>query len=198
MINNNRSLDKSGFVKLIGFLFLGLLAACATGNPYEIAKVTIPTLKSDMVRIFVDRKQNPIALLKPKVRLYTQGIIRITRHPQAIGQIIWCITHQLWIGSSFMLFTCIGLIGHHVFAIWHGDRRLKAKFGESFEELKSQTSIIPFLAVLDGRQKLSFNEFIRPSQLGIVIAVSVLWWAHRFIPLGSQVLLSSPLGKMLS
>ena len=40
--------------------------------------------------------------LKPQVRLYATGIIRISRHPQAIGQILWCLTHALWIGSSFM------------------------------------------------------------------------------------------------
>ena len=45
------------------------------------------------------------AVLKPQVRIYATGIIRITRHPQAIGQIIWCVAHFLWIGTSFMFFT---------------------------------------------------------------------------------------------
>ena len=126
------------------------------------------------------------AVIKPKIRIYEQGIIRITRHPQAIGQIIWCLAHGLWIGTSFMMVTCAGLIGHHLFAIWHGDRRLKAKFGDEFEELKKNTSIIPFLAIADGRQKISLQEFLRPSQLGICIAIGLLWWSHRFISLGSQ------------
>ena len=51
------------------------------------------------------------ALAKPQVRLYEQGIIRVSRHPQAIGQILWCVSHGLWIGSSFMLITSAGLIG---------------------------------------------------------------------------------------
>ena len=126
------------------------------------------------------------AVLKPKVRLYEVGIIRISRHPQAFGQILWCFSHALWIGSSFMLVTCAGLIGHHLFGIWHGDRRLKAKFGNEFEELRKNTSVIPFLAVIDGRQKLYWKEFLRPSQLGIFIAIGILWWAHRFISLSSQ------------
>ncbi len=130
------------------------------------------------------------AVVRPKVRLYSQGIIRITRHPQAIGQIIWCFAHGLWIGSSFMLVTCLGLIGHHLFAIWHGDRRLRVKFGEEFEELRKNTSIIPFLAVFDGRQKLILEEFLRPSQLGICLAIGLLWWSHRFISLGSQAFIN--------
>ena len=138
------------------------------------------------------------AVLKPKVRLYATGIIRISRHPQAIGQILWCLTHGLWIGSSFMLVTSAGLIGHHLFAVWHGDQRLKARFGDSFEDLRAQTSVIPFLAVIDGRQKLIWQEFVKPSQLGIAIAVGVFWWAHRFISLGSEAFLSLHVTELLS
>ena len=107
------------------------------------------------------------ALLSPQVRLYSTGIIRISRHPQAIGQILWCATHLLWIGSSFMLVTCLGLIAHHLFGVWNGDRRLRLRFGEGFEELRACTSVIPFQAVLDGRQSLVLAEFLRPAQLGI-------------------------------
>ncbi len=138
------------------------------------------------------------AIQKPEIRLYSKGIIRISRHPQAIGQILWCISHSLWIGTSFMLVTSCGLIGHHIFAIWHGDRRLQEKFGEAFERLKEETSIIPFLAIAQGKQKFVLEEFLRPSQLGIAIAIGVLWWSHRFITLASETFLSSQLGKLLS
>ena len=137
------------------------------------------------------------AVLKPQVRMYATGIIRISRHPQAVGQILWCISHALWIGSSFMLVTCIGLIGHHLFAVWHGDRRLERRFGEAFNSLRDQTSVIPFLAVLDGRQSLSWREFARPAQLGILIAVAVFWWAHRYIPIGTTAFLHSRLEGLL-
>ena len=113
------------------------------------------------------------------------------------GQILWCATHLLWIGSSFMLAACIGLIGHHLFAIWHGDRRLRQRFDEAFEELRRSTSVIPFQAVLDGRQVLDPLEFLRPAQLGIAIAVAVFWWAHRFIGLGAISFARTPLAHWL-
>ena len=138
------------------------------------------------------------AVLKPQVRLYATGIIRISRHPQAVGQILWCFTHALWIGSSFMLVTCIGLVAHHLFAVWHGDRRLRARFGEAFEQLKASTSVVPFAAVLDGRQQLRWQEFVRPSQLGIAIAVGVFWWAHHYISSASQLVRNSSLENLLS
>ena len=115
------------------------------------------------------------SVLKPQVRIYGTGIMRITRHPQAFGQIIWCFAHTLWIGTSFTLVTSLGLILHHIFAIWHGDKRLETKFGGEFYQFKESTSIIPFMAIIEGRQTFKIKEFFKLSQLGILIAIAVLW-----------------------
>jgi uncharacterized membrane protein len=137
------------------------------------------------------------AVLKPQVRLYAQGIIRVSRHPQAVGQILWCATHLLWIGTSFAACACAGLIAHHLFAVWHGDRRLRNRFGPAFEEWKASTSVLPFQAVLDGRQTLVWAEFLRPAQLGIAIAVALFWWAHRWIGLAATAFSRSGLAHWL-
>jgi uncharacterized membrane protein len=121
------------------------------------------------------------AIQKPQVHLYETGIIRITRHPQMVGQIIWCIAHALWLGTSFMIVTSIGLILHHLFGVWHGDRRLAARYGEAFAAVKARTSIVPFLAIAQGRQELQAIELLRPAYLGIAIFVLVFWWAHPIL-----------------
>jgi uncharacterized membrane protein len=110
------------------------------------------------------------AIQKPQVHLFETGIIRITRHPQMVGQVIWCIAHTLWIGTTFTLLTSVGLVLHHLFAVWHGDKRLLARYGEAFEAAKARTSVIPFLAILQGRQTLKWEEF----------APSCLPGCHRF------------------
>jgi zeta-carotene isomerase len=61
--------------------------------------------------------------------------MRVTRHPQMVGQAIWCLAHTLWVGNSFMLTTSLGLMVHHLFGCWHGDRRLEAKYGEAFQKV---------------------------------------------------------------
>jgi len=118
------------------------------------------------------------AIQKPEVHLYETGIIRITRHPQMVGQVIWCIAHSLWLGTSFMLVTCLGLIAHHLFGVWHGDRRLTARYGQAFEAVKARTSVIPFQAIAQGKQTLNLVEFLRPAYLGIAIFVLIFWWIH--------------------
>ena len=134
---------------------------------------------------------------KPKVRIYSTGIMRVTRHPQAIGQIIWCIAHSLWIGTSFTLVTSFGLICHHLFAIWHGDKRLEFKFGEDFYKFRDNTSVIPFLAILEGRQVFKFREYFKLSQLGILIAIIVIWTSHKYINIAVTQFNSSFLSEFL-
>jgi uncharacterized membrane protein len=121
------------------------------------------------------------AIQKPQVHLYETGILRVTRHPQMVGQVIWCIAHTLWLGTSFTLLTSLGLIAHHLFAVWHGDRRLENRYGEAFLKIKERTSVVPFLAIIDGRQSLKWQEFLRPAYLGVTGFILLLWWAHPWL-----------------
>ncbi len=121
------------------------------------------------------------AIQKPEVHLFETGIIRITRHPQMVGQIIWCIAHTLWIGTSFTLVTSVGLVVYHLFGVWHGDRRLRVRYGEAFTDLKHRTSVVPFWAVLQNHQSLKGQEFIRPAYLGVAAFVLLTWWAHPYL-----------------
>jgi zeta-carotene isomerase len=80
------------------------------------------------------------AVDEPKLHLWETGIMRITRHPQATGQALWCLAHTVWIGNSFMVVTSLGLMAHHVFGCWHGDQRLKNKYGEVREVSQPQSA----------------------------------------------------------
>lgn len=121
------------------------------------------------------------AIQKPQVHLYEMGIIRITRHPQLWGQVIWCIAHTLWLGTSFTLVTSLGLIAHHSFGVWHGDRRWEQRYGDAFRAVKARTSVLPFWAIAQGKQKLVITEFLRPAYLGVGLFIGLLWWAHPWL-----------------
>ena len=107
---------------------------------------------------------------------------------QMVGQVIWCIAHTIWIGNSVAVAASIGLIGHHLFGVWNGDRRLAIRYGEDFEAVKRRTSIIPFAAILDGRQKLPkdyYKEFIRLPYLAITALTLGIYLAHPLMQAGS-------------
>ncbi|KAL5542871.1 hypothetical protein UlMin_010581 [Ulmus minor] len=128
------------------------------------------------------------AVDKPKMHLWETGIMRITRHPQMVGQVIWCIAHTIWIGNSVAVAASLGLIGHHLFGAWNGDRRLAIRYGENFEDVKRRTSIIPFAAILDGRQQLPkdfYKEFIRLPYLTITALTLGAYLAHPLMQAAS-------------
>ncbi|KAI3746994.1 hypothetical protein L6452_09436 [Arctium lappa] len=128
------------------------------------------------------------AVDKPKMHLWESGIMRITRHPQLVGQVMWCVAHTIWIGNSVAVAASVGLIGHHLFGAWNGDRRLAIRYGEAFEVVKSRTSILPFAAILDGRQKLPkdyYKEFIRLPYLTITGLTLGAYFAHPLMQAAS-------------
>ncbi|KAG6477211.1 15-cis-zeta-carotene isomerase, chloroplastic-like isoform X1 [Zingiber officinale] len=131
------------------------------------------------------------AIDKPKLHLWETGIMRITRHPQMVGQVIWCLAHTLWIGNTVAVAASIGLIAHHLFGIWNGDRRLALRYGKQFEDLKRRTSVIPFGAILDGRQKLPddyYKEFLRLPYLTITALTLGAYLAHPLMQASSSQL----------
>ncbi|KAF5176887.1 15-cis-zeta-carotene isomerase protein [Thalictrum thalictroides] len=128
------------------------------------------------------------AVDKPKMHLWETGIMRITRHPQMVGQVLWCLAHAIWIGNSVAVAASVGLIGHHLFGVWNGDRRLALRYGEAFEVVKSRTSVVPFAAIIDGRQKLPkdyYKEFLRLPYLTITALTLGAYWAHPLMQAAS-------------
>lgn len=128
------------------------------------------------------------AVDKPKMHLWETGIMRITRHPQMVGQVMWCLAHTIWIGNSVAVAASVGLIGHHLFGVWNGDRRLAIRYGEAFEVVKRRTSVIPFAAILDGRQQLPkdyYKEFLRLPYLSITALTLGAYFAHPLMQAAS-------------
>ncbi|CAN4095032.1 unnamed protein product [Withania somnifera] len=124
------------------------------------------------------------AVDKPKMHLWETGIMRITRHPQ----VIWCLAHTLWIGNSVAVAASVGLIGHHLFGAWNGDRRLAIRYGGAFEVVKKRTSVIPFAAILDGRQKLPedyYKEFLRLPYLSVTALTLGAYFLHPLMQAAS-------------
>eukprot|EP01035_Chromulina_nebulosa_P017538 gene17538-23100_t len=131
------------------------------------------------------------AVDKPQLHLWETGIIRISRHPQMVGQLLWCLAHTLYIGTSFTCATSFMLCLHHLFAVWNGDRRLLNKYGENAKKIFETTSVIPFEAIINGKQQLPsdyYKEFLRLPYLTVTIGVLIAYQAHPFMQAGSALL----------
>lgn len=105
-----------------------------------------------------------------------------------VGQVMWCLAHTVWIGNSVAVAASIGLIGHHLFGVWNGDRRLAKRYGADFEAVKRRTSIVPFAAIVNGRQKLPddyYKEFVRLPYLSITALTIGAYVAHPLMQAAS-------------
>jgi zeta-carotene isomerase len=130
------------------------------------------------------------AVEKPQIHLWETGIIRITRHPQYVGQAMWSAAHLAMVGTSFTALTMALLVGHHAFACWNGDRRLEAAHGGKFLKIKERTSIIPFQAIIEGRQQLPkdyYKELIRAPFVLIAVGSIGAYFAHPYMQAGAAL-----------
>jgi uncharacterized membrane protein len=107
-----------------------------------------------------------------------RGVLRITRHPMNMGITMWALAHLLANGTIgdvafFGSFVVVGILGPY-----HMDARLKRSKGEDFTEFCKQTSVLPFGAILRGRNRLAVDELSFPLALIAVTVFAVLIVFH--------------------
>jgi len=126
----------------------------------------------------------------PQLHLWETGVIRITRHPQMVGQVMWSCSHLAMVGTSFNALTMALLVGHHLFACWNGDRRLMEEHSASFVQIRERTSIVPFAAILEGRQTLPrdyYKELLRAPYALIAVGTLGAYFAHPYMQAGAAL-----------
>jgi len=87
-----------------------------------------------------------------------RGIYRITRHPILWAIALWSLAHLMANASSadLILFGSLALLS--VGGTCHLDRRKESELGDEWTAYCSETSNLPFGAVLEGRQKVVLSE----------------------------------------
>ncbi len=87
-----------------------------------------------------------------------RGMLRITRHPFLWGLSLWALVHLIVNGDAAALV----LFGSLLMLCLVGTRSIDAKrrreFGQNWERFAAQTSNVPFLAIVEGRNQLRLRE----------------------------------------
>jgi len=86
------------------------------------------------------------------------GVFRVTRHPILWGVALWALSHLLANASTvdFVLFGSMAFLS--IAGTWHIDRRKSLEPGSEWAAYCAETSSIPFVAILDGRQRFVVSE----------------------------------------
>jgi uncharacterized membrane protein len=108
-----------------------------------------------------------------------RGIQRVTRHPQLLAFRLFAIAHALvnpypgdWVFfGGFLVFAVLSGL--------HQDRRMVATGPEAARRLLVETSHVPFVAILAGRQRLAPREY---SLVGLVVSTALFFLLRSFHP----------------
>ena len=107
-----------------------------------------------------------------------QGLGRVTRHPLFMSLGVWAAAHLLVNGFASDVAFFGGFVLYTVIGCAHQDARKRATEGERLAAYFAETSLVPFAAIAQGRNRLVASELPWLAlALGAVISV-VLYLLH--------------------
>lgn len=105
-----------------------------------------------------------------------RGLLRITRHPLLVGLALFGVAHLLVNGT---LGDVVFFGGFPLF-VWIGARHQDARLSRDrpgYRDLVAETSVVPFAAILAGRQRLTAAELPWAAiAAGLAVAIVIRWW----------------------
>ncbi len=116
---------------------------------------------------------SPSAVLIEGVRP-PRGIGRVTRHPVFGGIVLVMGAHALLSRHLTGVVFSLGFVLLAVLGPIHQAKKLRARHGTAFDEYLDQTSAVPFVAILRGRQRLALGELPwKTFALGSLVALGI-------------------------
>jgi uncharacterized membrane protein len=107
-----------------------------------------------------------------------RGIIRVTRHPVMWAFILWSVAHLLARGEHMATVFFGGFFALAALGAKLMDERKERTLGEDWQRFAAATSYFPFLAILQGRNRLDAREIgWRNPAIGLAL-YALFFWFH--------------------
>jgi uncharacterized membrane protein len=110
-----------------------------------------------------------------------RGTQRITRHPMLWSFTLWAAVHIIGSGDSASIVFFGTFLVTALFGMPSIDAKLARRDPASWQALSATTSIIPFAAVAQGRNRFAPGEIGWPTLLIGIVAWAVLLWLHPWL-----------------
>jgi uncharacterized membrane protein len=107
-----------------------------------------------------------------------QGIQRITRHPQNFSFALFGLGHLLvnpYVGD-WIFFG--GFVVYGIVSAIHQDERQRATGSREVRQFLSDTSAIPFAAIVKGKQRFGLDEYYPPALVAAIVIFILLKLLH--------------------
>ena len=194
-----KALGERGYVALyvlLAFATLGYLIWLYNGLPryeyywmpspalYLTAKLLMPIALIFAVGGFLVKNPTNLGmerLLRDGAGIeLARGVTRITRHPFQWGVLLWATAHLIANGDTnsvvfFGTFVVLSSLGTVLL-----DRKKAAASGADWQAYAEATSNFPFLAIIQGRNRLAPGEMWQPLLAGLAV-YALLFWGHEWV-----------------
>ena len=108
-----------------------------------------------------------------------RGVLRITRHPMNMGFACFGLAHLLANAALGDIFFFGSIFVTGFAGAYHQDRRKAQERGDDFQLFQSQTSILPFAALVQGKTRLDAGEFSKPLLIAAMAAYVAAILLHK-------------------
>lgn len=109
------------------------------------------------------------------------GITAVTRHPALWGFALWALAHLATNGELHVIVVASAILFLALGGMLHIDARRRAAFGADWDAYAAKTSILPFVAIAQGRARLVPAEIgVRRVVIAAVLYV-VIFFAHPYV-----------------
>ena len=139
------------------FACILLVAALTTASPTGVAGAT-------MVQ---DAPGSPIV-----------GILTVTRHPMLWAFALWAASHLFIAGKLSSVIMLLGILLLSLGGMWHIDQRREAELGGAWGPVKLTSSLLPFLAIANGRCQADWAGIGWPRLVGGLVLYVVILLLH--------------------
>jgi uncharacterized membrane protein len=141
------------------------------------------------VLFMASHKRNPTAVGNKGLGEEPRGIQRVTRHPMLMSFALWGLVHVLGNGDSASLVFFGAFLVTAVAGMPSIDAKLARRHGAAWEGFAAKTSIIPFGAILAGRNRLVLSEIgWMPPVVGFVLWAAMLHFHRSFFGVPALIL----------
>jgi uncharacterized membrane protein len=105
-----------------------------------------------------------------------KGMTRITRHPFLVGASLWGAGHLIVNGDRAAIVLFFGVFYVALSGMRSIDRKRRLRDPEGWAKFAAATSIIPFAAIVQGRNRFVFRETAMQGVLALVIVCALVWF----------------------
>ena len=111
---------------------------------------------------------NPSPMGMAPTKLEAHGIIRITRHPMNMAFALFGLSHLLVNRLPVDWIFYLGFVLFGVLSSMHQDKKKIRQGGQDYQNFVDSTSILPFGAIVTGKQPLKLSEI---SKAGLLLGI---------------------------